>query len=210
MIRQDQQEARSLSLVRSLWRTLIAPNSRFSLGFLLLAGLFAGVVATVGFEWTMHATNTDAFCVSCHELSENALVEFVGTSHHTNKGGVVAGCPDCHVPKEFVPKMARKLRAVGEVYHHILGTIDTPEKYDEHRMWMATRTWDYMTQRDSQECRNCHEEASWDLSQQSEKAREYHAEALENGKTCISCHKGLAHKLPKGIRKDDPIKGVDF
>jgi cytochrome c-type protein NapC len=167
-----------------------------------------GVVGLLSFDFALHATNTDAFCVSCHELRDNALVEFVGTPHHTNATGKVAGCPDCHVPKEFVPKMIRKVRAAGEVYHHLIGTIDTPEKYDAYRMTMATKTWAYMTERDSRECRNCHDEARWDLSMQSEKAREYHSEALSRGKTCISCHKGLAHKLPPGIQPDAVIEGI--
>ena len=179
------------------------------MGLLVLSGIVAGAVGILAFDFTMEATNTDAFCVSCHELRDNALKEFIGTTHHTNATGKVASCADCHVPKEFVPKMVRKVRAVTEIYHHILGTIDTPAKYDEHRMWMATKTWEFMTESDSRECRNCHDEASWDLAIQSEKAREYHSEALSRGKTCISCHKGLAHRLPPGIRPDDEIEGVD-
>ncbi len=169
-----------------------------------------GAVGVIGFDASMEATSTDAFCVSCHELEENALAEFVGTPHHTNATGKVATCADCHVPKEFVPKMVRKVRAVTEIYHHLAGTIDTPEKYDEHRMWMATKTWAYMNDRDSRECRNCHDEAAWDLSLQSEKARDYHSEALSRGKTCIDCHKGLAHDLPEGIGEDTLIEGIDF
>ena len=196
--------------IRVLWETLTAPSRRVAVGTLLLAGLVLGAVGVVGFNATMHATSTDAFCVSCHELRDNALAEFVGTAHHTNASGTVASCNDCHVPKEFFPKMVRKIKAAGEVYHHLLGTIDTPEKYDEHRLWMANKTWAFMNERDSQECRNCHDVASWDLSLQSEKARDYHSEALSRGKTCIDCHKGLAHKLPPGIEEDEQLEEIDF
>lgn len=203
------QGSRTLGLIRSVRHKLATP-SQLALGTLVLAGGLLGALGVIAFDTSMEATSTDDFCVSCHELRDNALAEFVGTAHHTNATGKVATCGDCHIPREFVPKMIRKVRAAGEVYHHLLGTIDTPEKYDEQRMWMATKTWDYMTDRDSQECRNCHDEAAWDLALQSEKAREYHSEALSRGKTCISCHKGLAHKLPPGIREDDEIEGVDF
>jgi nitrate/TMAO reductase-like tetraheme cytochrome c subunit len=27
--------------------------------------------------------------------------------------------------------------------------------------------------------------------------------AMEKGKTCIECHKGIAHKLPKGMEDED-------
>jgi nitrate/TMAO reductase-like tetraheme cytochrome c subunit len=106
--------------------------------------------------------------------------------------------------------MIRKIKAVGEIYHHLKGTIDTPEKYDEHRMWMASKTWAFMNARDSRECRNCHVESRWNLELQSEKAQQYHVGPLAKGKTCIDCHKGIAHKLPPGIREDDQIEGIDF
>lgn len=191
---------------QSLLKKITSP-SRYALGTLVAVGVALGAVGVLAFDFTMHATNTDEFCVSCHELEDNALREFVGTSHHTNSTGARATCGDCHVPKEFIPKMARKVAAIGEIYHHVLGTIDTREKYDEHRMWMASKTWEFMKSRDSQECRNCHGEGNWQLDMQSEKAQQYHSGALAKGKTCIDCHKGLAHELPPGIREDTMFNG---
>jgi cytochrome c-type protein NapC len=196
--------------IRSLLKWVSSPSSRYALGTLVAAGLVLGVVGVLGFDASMAATNSDEFCVSCHELADNAGREFEGTSHHTNRTGKGAGCGDCHVPKEFGPKMWRKIRAVGEIYHHIKGTIDTREKYDEHRMWMASKTWAYMNSTDSRACRNCHDEARWNLELQSEKAQEYHDGPLAKGKTCIDCHKGLAHKLPPDIREDEQVEGIDF
>jgi cytochrome c-type protein NapC len=196
--------------VRSLLQTIRSPSSRYALGTLVCVGLVLGAVGVVGFDYSMEATSTDEFCISCHELEDNAYQEFIGTSHHTNKTGKQAQCKDCHVPKEFFPKMWRKIRAAGEVYHHIKGTISTPEKYDEHRMWMASKTWAYMNDTDSRECRNCHDQAAWSLELQSEKARQYHDGPLAKGKTCIDCHKGLAHKLPDGIVEDEQLDGIDF
>jgi cytochrome c-type protein NapC len=194
--------------IRSLIEKLRSPSPQRALGTLVFLGIVLGAVGVVGFEASLSATNTNEFCIGCHELEDNAWAEFKGTSHHTNASGKAATCGDCHVPHELGPKIWRKIRAVGEIYHHVLGTIDTPEKYDEHRMWMASKTWAYMKAVDSRECRNCHVEASWDLSLQSEKAQRFHASALSNGKTCIDCHKGLAHKLPPGITKDDDLTGA--
>lgn len=180
-----------------------------SFWLLALGGVF-GAAAVLAFDGVLEATSTDAFCVSCHELRDNALAEFRGTPHHTNDAGFRATCADCHVPREFMPKMWRKMRAVTEVYHHFAGTISTPEKYDAYRMTMATKTWTYMNANDSRQCRYCHDEGSWDLSLQSEKARQYHTGALARGKTCIDCHKGLAHELPAEIEPDEQIEGIDF
>jgi cytochrome c-type protein NapC len=176
----------------------------------VLAGLGLGALGVVGFDASMEATSSNDFCLSCHELADNAGREFVGTPHHTNRSGKRATCADCHVAKEFGPKVWRKIRAVGEIYHHVIGTIDTREKYDENRMWMASKTWAYMNATDSRECRNCHNQAGWDLALQSEKAQQYHDGPLAKGKTCIDCHKGLAHKLPPGIREDEQLEGIDF
>ena len=67
-----------------------------------------------------------------------------------------------------------------------------------------------MNESDSRECRYCHNTERWDLTVQSEKAQRYHAPALSNEKTCIDCHKGLAHKLPPGLREDSQLEGIDF
>ena len=39
---------------------------------------------------------------------------------------------------------------------------------------------------------------------------QYHDGPLAKGKTCIDCHKGLAHKLPDGIVEDEQLEGIDF
>lgn len=196
--------------LRKLWHAITAPSTRFALGTLLLVGGLVGIVGFVGMNAVMDATTTDEFCLSCHELAENVGKEYEGTIHHTNSVGLKVTCSDCHVPKPLGAKLWRKLRAAGEVYHHILGTIDTPEKFDQHRMRMATWVWKEMNEADSRECRACHDEARWDLESQSAKAKQYHQTPLAKGKTCIDCHKGNAHKLPKGIEEDEQLEGIDF
>jgi cytochrome c-type protein NapC len=174
-----------------------------------LAGIVIGALGVIGFDSSMEATNSDEFCLSCHELADNAGKEYVGTLHHSNSTGRQVTCADCHVPNEFVPKIVRKLRGVGGIYHHFMGTIDTPERYDEQRMWMASKTWEFMDARDSRECRNCHDTDDWNRELQSGKAREYHVGPLAKGETCIDCHKGLAHKLPPSIREDEQFVGIE-
>ena len=98
---------------------------------------------------------------------------------------------------------------IKDVYHTALGTIDTPEKFEARRMHMATVTWAAMNGNDSRECRYCHDQSRWDLSKQASKAQEYHGPALTKGKTCIDCHKGIAHKLPQGIVPDTQLPGID-
>jgi cytochrome c-type protein NapC len=122
--------------------------------------------------------------------------EYKETVHYKNASGVRATCSDCHVPKQFFPKLAAKLIATKDIYHEIIGTVDTREKYEKHRWDMASRVWAKMKATDSRECRSCHAFDSMDLSAQGRSARKRHPRAQMKGETCIDCHKGIAHEEP--------------
>jgi cytochrome c-type protein NapC len=163
---------------------------------IVLASLFVlGLVAAGLFNIGLSATNEMDFCTSCHSMKIN-FEEYKETVHYSNASGVRATCADCHVPKEFVPKMIAKVVAAKDVYHEIIGTIDTPEKYEAHRWDMASRVWAKMKATDSRECRSCHDYSQMNLEEQGRSARSRHARAQDEGKTCIDCHKGVAHTEP--------------
>ena len=166
--------------------------------FLLLAGGFvAGVIFWGGFNTVLEMTNQEQFCISCHEMRDNVYVEYRNTIHYQNRTGVRATCPDCHVPKEWTYKMIRKIQASNEVLHKILGSIDTPEKFNAKRAELAQHEWDRMKRTDSRECRNCHNFTHMDYAEQNKRSAATHQAAFNEGKTCIDCHKGIAHTLPE-------------
>jgi len=109
---------------------------------------------------------------------------------------VRATCPDCHVPKEWGPKIVRKIQASNELWHKLLGSVDTPEKFQAKRIRLAESEWARMKANDSQECRNCHHFEFMDFAEQGRRAVRTHTKAFAEGKTCIECHKGIAHQLP--------------
>jgi cytochrome c-type protein NapC len=183
---------------RRLWDILRKPSSAYALGLVLMVGGVGGVLLWGAFNWALELTNTESFCVTCHEMKVVNFAEYTGTVHDTNKSGVRATCPDCHVPKEWVYKVRRKIQASNELFHHFLGSVDTPEKFEAKRLQLATNVWRVMKETDSRECRNCHHFDSMDVSRQNDRARNRHLEAVQEGKTCIDCHKGVAHHLPKG------------
>jgi nitrate/TMAO reductase-like tetraheme cytochrome c subunit len=163
---------------------------------LVLAGALAGVVFWGGFNTAMEATNSMAFCTSCHEMRVNVYEEYKKSPHYTNASGVRATCADCHVPREWGPKLWRKIQASNEVWHHLLGSIDTPEKFNAKRAELAGHVWASMKANDSRECRNCHSWDAMDFHKQTPRAKEKMEEGRKEGKTCIDCHKGIAHTLP--------------
>lgn len=166
-------------------------------GWGLVAVVFvAGIVFWGGFNTAMEWTNREAFCISCHEMQDNVYKEYRSTIHYSNRSGVRATCPDCHVPKDWTHKVIRKIQASNELWHHLLGTVDTPEKFNAKRLELAKHEWARMKKTDSRECRNCHNFQYFDYSVQGRRAASMHETGLAEGKTCIDCHKGIAHTLP--------------
>jgi cytochrome c-type protein NapC len=188
---------------RGLWAALRRP-SRLSLGGLLVIGIVFGVLLWGGFNTVLEATNTEQFCISCHEMRDNVYKEYKeNTIHYTNRTGVRATCPDCHVPKDWTYKMMRKIQASQEVWGKLTGTINTREKFEAKRLELARHEWARMKASDSRECRNCHTLESMNLEGQKQRARKQHEMAREDGTTCIVCHKGIAHHKPEGMTEED-------
>lgn len=101
--------------IKKAWQWLRTP-SRFAIGTILLIGFTGGIIFWGGFNTTLEMTNTESFCLSCHEMQNTVYQEYTHTVHYTNRSGVRATCPDCHVPKEWGPKMYRKMQATKELY----------------------------------------------------------------------------------------------
>jgi cytochrome c-type protein NapC len=183
-------------IVCRLWQSLKKPSVKYSLGVLLIVGFISGIVFWGGFNTAMEMTNNEEFCISCHEMEDNVFQEYKQTIHYSNRTGVRATCPDCHVPKEWHHKVVRKIQASNELLHKALGTIDTREKFESKRLKLAQHVWSAMEKTDSRECRNCHDFEFMDFGEQGRRAVKQHSEGLNEGKTCIDCHKGIAHELP--------------
>jgi cytochrome c-type protein NapC len=184
-------------LLKRYWGTINRPSVHFSLGFLTIGGFIAGVIFWGSFNTALEAANTEAFCTGCHEMRNNVYQELQSTIHFSNRSGVRAKCSDCHVPHDWTNKIARKMQASKEVWGKIFGTIDTREKFEENRLRLAQHEWERLKSNNSLECRNCHNYDSMDFTRQSPRAQAMHSKYLESKeKTCIDCHKGIAHRLP--------------
>ena len=74
----------------------------------------------------------------------------------------------------------------------MLGSIDTPEKFQAKRHKLAEHEWARMRANNSQECRNCHNFESMDLTEQGRRAAATHPVAFGEGHDL--------HRLPQGHR----------
>jgi cytochrome c-type protein NapC len=188
---------RSPRFIPRYWR-LLKGRSPVAMGIVGVYCFVAGIAFWYGFNWTMVVTNTEQFCIGCHEMKDNVYPSYIKSIHYSNRSGVRATCSDCHVPHAINDKIVRKIQASKEVWGKITGKIDTPEKFAEHRLHLAEREWARFKKNDSLECRNCHDQAYMNFDKQQAPGAFMHSEMIETGGfTCIDCHKGIAHELPE-------------
>lgn len=189
--------------LRRWWSVLTKPSAKYSLLAISSVSFVAGILFWGGFNTGMEMTNTMAFCTTCHEMRDTVYQEYKQTIHYSNRSGVRATCSDCHVPKDWVHKLMRKSQASLELWGKFTGSIDTKEKFEAKRMTLATHEWARMKDSNSRECRNCHDFDAMSVELQKQTPYRKHMKAKEEGKTCIDCHKGIAHQLPKEYEEPD-------
>ena len=161
--------------------------------------MFIGIIYWGSLNTVLEQTNDMNFCISCHEMESTVYQEYKETVHYKNRSGVRATCPDCHVPKEWEHMMVRKIKASQELFHKLIGSINTQEKFESKRHQLAGYVWESMSKTNSRECRNCHEFEAMDIDIQKSRSGLIHQHAQLRDKTCIDCHKGIAHQLPEGV-----------
>ena len=160
-----------------------------ALGALLGLAIAAGIGGLVGFS------DSNAFCLSCHEMAGAPYQDYLQSTHYRNRTGVRAGCADCHLPHDSWLAYAKaKIAASKDVYHHLAGTLSTPEKFAAQRLEMARRVVSDLKASDSAPCRGCHDVSAMDPQVQG--SGDMHQRIGSLGKTCVDCHRGLAHRLP--------------
>lgn len=175
-------------------------RARWKLVLISLVGLFVfGVVFAISAVELLTVTNTEQFCIGCHEMKDNPYAEYQGTIHDTNRTGVRATCPDCHVPHDLLPKLWRKALASNELYGKFIAhSIDTREKFKARRYELATHEWKRFESTDSAQCRYCHKVEKMNPDSQTAVAKANHAKMKTENLTCIDCHYGIAHEEPTG------------
>lgn len=181
-----------------VWRR---PRRWFWLGipFGGLVTFIIGISLAGGFVGALKYTETEAFCTSCHEMQQ-PFAELKQSVHYSNAFGIQASCANCHVPPGLLPGLMRHMAAAGEVWGHLTGKLNTPAKYEALRLSMAQSMWAELKANDSAECRSCHKLSAMALDKQDPIAAKRHSAdyLAKTGKTCIDCHKGVAHTLPAG------------
>lgn len=158
-----------------------------------------GIAFTVGvLRPQLRFTESEEFCTSCHEM-QIPYDQLKHSFHYTNEFGIRVTCADCHLPPTLGASLLAHFDARVDVWGHITGVIDTPAKFEANKLRMAKIVWADLKRMNSATCRRCHSYAAMALDKQSHEAAIHHSPAYikKTGKTCIDCHKGVAHELPQ-------------
>ena len=162
------------------------------------AAFIAGIVFWGGFNTAMELTNTEAFCTGCHEMRDNVYQELQRTIHYTNRSGVRAKCPDCHVPAQLdAQDRAQDAGVEGSLGQDLRHDRHAREVRREAPRARAARVGAHEGERLARvpqlprlRLHGLHAP---------EPARRVHAldaTSCTGERTCIDCHKGIAHRLP--------------
>jgi nitrate/TMAO reductase-like tetraheme cytochrome c subunit len=141
-----------------------------------LVAFVVGIGFTGGFIGGLKYAETDAFCRSCHDMN-TPFQEYKWSVHYSNVFGI---------------------QASTDVWGHLTGELDAPAEYESHRLTLAQKIWAELKANDSAECRSCHTSAVMAFAKQPPVAARTHESMAKSAKTCIDCHKGVAHTLPAG------------
>ena len=64
------------NFITRTWKILWRPSARYSIAVLMIAGFGAGIIFWGGYNWGMELSNTETFCVSCHEMRAQGIVAY--------------------------------------------------------------------------------------------------------------------------------------
>lgn len=180
------------------WRRLRSPSVRWSVLALLLFGVVGGAVAVIGTQVMVSVTGSNEFCGgACHSMQWVAA-EYRQSGHHANRTGVAATCHDCHIPQQYPGLLWYKAKAgTRDAIGEVRGVIDTQAKFNKERLRLAKSVWAEYKENDSANCRTCHVFTSNVIAKQTDFAKKMHESRKAEDKTCIDCHKGVAHAEPE-------------
>ncbi|WP_153913062.1 NapC/NirT family cytochrome c [Shewanella sp. TC10] len=184
------------------WRALFKPSAKYSIIALIIVGVVMGVVGYFATQQTLHATSTDEFCMTCHS-NHSLKDEVLASAHGGGRAGVTVQCQDCHLPHGPVDYLVKKIIVSKDLYGFVtIKDFNTQAWLDENRKEQADIALEYFRATDSANCTHCHtriyENQPEDMKKMAKRMHERNAKQEgDKRKTCVDCHKGVAHPYPK-------------
>ena len=139
-------------------------------------------------------------CLECH--GDSALGGWRASAHGYEQV-VCSRCHSMHDPALVVPAKEILSRGCTEACHQDLMGTESASDFS-HALGRMIDGKSALTCADchnphgplnSEGCIACHARRPDVLAKETEKAREYHAVALQKGVDCLRCHKGISHPI---------------
>lgn len=184
------------------WRALFKPSAKYSVLALLVVGIVIGAIGFFATQQTLHATSTNAFCMTCH-AGHSLEQEVLQSPHGANSAGIVVQCQQCHIPQEPFAYLMKKIVVSKDIIGFMtIDGFETQDWLETNRKQQAELARDFLRSIDSSTCQNCHNRIYENPSPEMKKmAVRMHAmnfkKPADKRKTCVDCHRGVAHPYPK-------------
>ncbi len=167
---------------------------------IFFSGFFIAALLIFSGNKGIHASSTDEFCASCHEVHPHSISSWKMSTHYDNKSGIVVHCVDCHLPPEghgrFVEKAKTGLRDVYGAMFKDVENINWEQK--SSLAFAVNHTF-------KESCIECHKHLfPIGLTKEGEEAHLYYSNN-EDDLHCINCHLSVGH-----YSDNIHAKNVDF
>lgn len=183
-------------------RKLLKPSAKLSILALVVIGIVIGAVGFFATQQTLHATSTNAFCMSCHS-GHSLEQEVLESPHGNNNAGIVVQCQQCHLPPQPLQYLVKKVIVSKDIIGYLtIDGFETQDWLETNRKQQADLALKYLRSIDSSTCQSCHNSIYTNPPANMKKmAVRMHAmnfkKDADKRKTCVDCHKGVAHPYPK-------------
>ena len=160
----------------------------------LVVGAVLGAGAIIASTVVNQLTSTEAFCTSCHSMTNVAAdPHYLQSAHRNNATGVLASCADCHVRSDnwFVETYSHVVDGIRDEIAEHTGNFNDPAAWAARLPALSQQVRDEMRREGSVTCRKCHDSAQ--IRPASPAGQSAHAMLAKGNITCITCHANIAH-----------------
>ncbi|DAB34008.1 MAG TPA: cytochrome C [Sulfurospirillum sp. UBA12182] len=158
----------------------------------VMAGVFIGLLFSLGMYEGLHRTSNDKFCIVCHEMAPMVASYHSNVHGGAGKSGIKVACVTCHLPHDNVLNYiyTKAKNGVVEGAIHFFGN---PDAIDWHKN--RQRRDEFVV---DEGCISCHTNYTTNpnISEKGIKMHKHYVSLQDTDKQigCASCHVEIGHK----------------
>lgn len=181
-------------------RTFI--NKRQKIWYLIV-GFIIALIVLKSFNFAVHYTSTDRYCVSCH-IHPRADDSWRLSTHYNNSSGNIVHCAQCHLPPEGEGYIFAKAKhGLKDAYGYFFKD-SAKINWDEKRLLENAKGFVY-----ENSCLKCHQNLfPVTLSVNGSNAHLFYT-VSSDPLSCLNCHINVGHYDKNALHAHDTSFGVN-